>query len=109
MDLATLVGLIGGFIVVGMAIAVGGSAGIFVNIPSILIVIIGSMFVVSMRFSLFKLKNAFKVAIKAFLWKSSSPQELISQALSMAKIASCLLYTSPSPRDQRGSRMPSSA
>ena len=24
-------------------------------------------------------------------------------------IASCLLYTSPSPRDQRGSRMPSSA
>ena len=26
-----------------------------------------------------------------------------------AVIASCLLYTSPSPRDQRGSRMPSSA
>ena len=24
-------------------------------------------------------------------------------------IATCLLYTSPSPRDQRGSRMPSSA
>ena len=26
-----------------------------------------------------------------------------------AKIRDCLLYTSPSPRDQRGSRMPSSA
>ena len=26
-----------------------------------------------------------------------------------AKVWSCLLYTSPSPRDQRGSRMPSSA
>ena len=25
------------------------------------------------------------------------------------KAADCLLYTSPSPRDQRGSRMPSSA
>ena len=24
-------------------------------------------------------------------------------------VSSCLLYTSPSPRDQRGSRMPSSA
>ena len=24
-------------------------------------------------------------------------------------VATCLLYTSPSPRDQRGSRMPSSA
>ena len=27
----------------------------------------------------------------------------------MAKLKTCLLYTSPSPRDQRGSRMPSSA
>ena len=25
------------------------------------------------------------------------------------KVVTCLLYTSPSPRDQRGSRMPSSA
>ena len=25
------------------------------------------------------------------------------------QVGSCLLYTSPSPRDQRGSRMPSSA
>ena len=27
----------------------------------------------------------------------------------VARVESCLLYTSPSPRDQRGSRMPSSA
>ena len=27
----------------------------------------------------------------------------------MSRYISCLLYTSPSPRDQRGSRMPSSA
>ena len=31
------------------------------------------------------------------------------QGLSWADCLSCLLYTSPSPRDQRGSRMPSSA
>ena len=29
--------------------------------------------------------------------------------LDVREIAHCLLYTSPSPRDQRGSRMPSSA
>ena len=29
--------------------------------------------------------------------------------LQIRKIGICLLYTSPSPRDQRGSRMPSSA
>ena len=28
---------------------------------------------------------------------------------SLIKKSGCLLYTSPSPRDQRGSRMPSSA
>ena len=27
----------------------------------------------------------------------------------VAPVSACLLYTSPSPRDQRGSRMPSSA
>ena len=27
----------------------------------------------------------------------------------LARVNTCLLYTSPSPRDQRGSRMPSSA
>ena len=31
------------------------------------------------------------------------------QFLSMMEKPDCLLYTSPSPRDQRGSRMPSSA
>ena len=33
------------------------------------------------------------------------PQTLLPPAITMV----CLLYTSPSPRDQRGSRMPSSA
>ena len=33
----------------------------------------------------------------------------IGQDMDEAAIRNCLLYTSPSPRDQRGSRMPSSA
>ena len=32
-----------------------------------------------------------------------------SFALAHLEVINCLLYTSPSPRDQRGSRMPSSA
>ena len=53
-------------------------------------------------------------------WKGYSPTPLLSlnklsKELNLNKIfykdenKSCLLYTSPSPRDQRGSRMPSSA
>ena len=35
--------------------------------------------------------------------------DMIVTIESIINIDSCLLYTSPSPRDQRGSRMPSSA
>ena len=34
---------------------------------------------------------------------------IISMAMKLRSDLNCLLYTSPSPRDQRGSRMPSSA
>ena len=35
--------------------------------------------------------------------------EKIEELLDYVELGGCLLYTSPSPRDQRGSRMPSSA
>ena len=44
--------------------------------------------------------------------QDQSPDLLVSAELlerSSALRLACLLYTSPSPRDQRGSRMPSSA
>ena len=40
--------------------------------------------------------------------KPVAPDNAIGRLTRMEAI-SCLLYTSPSPRDQRGSRMPSSA
>ena len=46
-------------------------------------------------------------------WEKNAPGELIEQGLTPSQIAerfvNCLLYTSPSPRDISGSRMPSSA
>ena len=46
-------------------------------------------------------------------WRGETGEPLVSQALELKSIGrrftTCLLYTSPSPRDQRGSRMPSSA
>ena len=38
------------------------------------------------------------------MWTERAPQEAV-----MGKVLPCLLYTSPSPRDKRQSRMPSSA
>ena len=42
--------------------------------------------------------------------RAKSPwKAFVLTGLLAALIGACLLYTSPSPRDQRGSRMPSSA
>ena len=39
----------------------------------------------------------------------TTPQFVAQHSAKPTKSTTCLLYTSPSPRDQRGSRMPSSA
>ena len=42
-------------------------------------------------------------------WKGTDPDAINKQLESMNDFYDCLLYTSPSPRDNSGSRMPSSA
>ncbi|MDQ4424836.1 MAG: flagellar motor protein PomA, partial [Thalassolituus sp.] len=43
MDLASLVGLVGAFGIVIFAMILGGDITMFVNVPSLLIVIVGSL------------------------------------------------------------------
>ena len=45
----------------------------------------------------------------AILIKAKKPEEFYAMFCVLGANRFCLLYTSPSPRDQRGSRMPSSA
>ena len=59
--------------------------------------------------------QVFRVAVRAATADSNpAPPETNGEITAFLKIytgegSTCLLYTSPSPRDQRGSRMPSSA
>ena len=52
MDLATLLGLVGAIGIVLAAMMFGGSALVFVNIPSLLIVLGGTFMVVMIKFSM---------------------------------------------------------
>ena len=45
MDLATLIGLVGAILTVGVAIGMGGVPSAFVNAPSLVIVIVGTLLV----------------------------------------------------------------
>ena len=87
MDLATLIGLIGAFGIVMTSIVLGGSAGTFVNTPSLLVVLGGTVLVTMMKFSLGKFLGAAGIAVKAFLYRPSNPEELIQEAIELAKAA----------------------
>ncbi|NND36100.1 MAG: flagellar motor protein PomA [Gammaproteobacteria bacterium] len=87
MDLATLIGLIGAFGIVLTSIMLGGSAGTFVNTPSLLVVLGGTVLVTMMKFSLGKFLGAASIAVKAFLYKPSNPEDLIQESVELAKAA----------------------
>jgi len=56
-----------------------------------------------------KLEDKVKELVNEF-GAGTDPQHLrLAMLAKQAQDSHCLLYTSPSPRDQRGSRMPSSA
>lgn len=87
MDLATLLGIIGAFGFVIMAMLLGGSIGMFIDIVSILIVFGGSLFVVMMKYNIGQFFGAVKIAMKAFMFKSESSEELIAKSVEMADAA----------------------
>ena len=87
MDLATLLGLIGAIGIVLTAIVTGGEIGLFINFPSIMIVIGGTIGAVMMKFTLPRFLGAFMVAMRAFIFKLDKPEELIELTVEMAQEA----------------------
>jgi chemotaxis protein MotA len=87
MDLATLLGMVGAIGIVMAAILTGGSALVFINVPSLLIVLGGTMMVVMVKFSMGQFFGAFKVALTAFIYKIDDPEDLIEKIVELANIA----------------------
>jgi len=86
-DLATLLGMLGAMGCIVGAIFMGGSGSIFVNVPSLVIVVGGTFAVTLMRFPIASTLGAFKVAMRAFLHKSESPAGLIEEGVELANVA----------------------
>lgn len=87
MDLATLIGFLASWGLIIATIAMGAAAGVFINVPSLLIVVGGSFAVVMMRFSLGQFIGSIKTAMKAFMHKAEAPEELIEIVVELAGIA----------------------
>jgi chemotaxis protein MotA len=86
-DLATLIGLIGGLGFVLMAMILGGGVMMFVDVTSILIVFGGTTCVVLMKFTAGQFFGAAKIAVKAFMFKTDDPEDLIAKIVEMADAA----------------------
>jgi len=89
MDIASLIGILGAFSIVTVAILIGEDTSplIFLNPPSLLIVLGGTCMVVMIKFSLKQSIGAFKVASRAFTTKNESPSVLIDQIVETSQLA----------------------
>jgi chemotaxis protein MotA len=86
-DIASLVGFLLGVGIIVAAISTGGDIMLFVNVPSLLIVIGGTFGVSLMRVPLSDFLRSFSVLAKAFLNKKENPSELIEEGVRLADIA----------------------
>ena len=87
MDIATIIGLVGGTILVILAIATGGDVSIFLNIPGLLIVVGGTLATCFIKFTMADVINSVSVAMKAFMVKINPPEEIMEEMVSIAKVA----------------------
>jgi len=86
-DLATLVGILGAFGFVIMAMLMGGTIDMFIDVTSVLIVFGGTTFVVMMKYNIGQFFGAIKIAMKAFMFKIDPAEELIVKTIEMADAA----------------------
>ncbi len=87
MDLATVIGLISGSVLILVSILLGGSAMVFVNIPSILIVCGGTLAATFIKFKMGDVIGSIQVAMKAFITKMEAPENIIKEMVNFTRIA----------------------
>ncbi len=87
MDLATIVGVVGALGLIIAAMLMAGDLGMFINAPSLVIVVGGSIFAVMAKFGLGQFLGAMKVAGKSFSNKIADSTELIDEIVELADMA----------------------
>ncbi|KPJ66027.1 MAG: hypothetical protein AMJ43_09380 [Coxiella sp. DG_40] len=86
MDIATIVGVLLGFMVITTAIIVGGGWQIFIHLPSVAITLGGMLCATLIHFSLPQFLGIFSVVKKTIVTKIPSKTELIQKMVNYAAI-----------------------
>jgi len=87
MDIATIIGLVFGFILVVIPIVMGGGVNTFINLPAFLITVGGTVFATFVNFPMEKLLSTGKVVRTVVMHKLPSPDSVIRDIVSFIRIA----------------------
>lgn len=87
MDIATLIGLVGGFGLIVGGILAGGSLGAFIDVPSVIIVIGGTLAVIFTMFPMGTVLGAIKVGMKTIFGSAPDAPENIKTIVGLAETA----------------------
>ncbi len=79
MDLSTILGIVSAFGLVIIAIVMGGGIGLFINIPSLMIVVGGTLGATMINYPLKDMLKAVSIVKNAFFASNSAPEEIVKQ------------------------------
>jgi chemotaxis protein MotA len=84
LDVATLLGTLGAFAIIGTAMVLGGSPQSFIDVPALLIVFVGTFLVTAISFSWEEVVRAQGVMLRAVVYHSETPVEAAMRMLYVA-------------------------
>ena len=85
MDLGSIIGMVGGSALLLFAVVMGGPIGLFVNVPSFLIVVGGSLDAAFITYEMKDVITAIKAGIFVFKNTQDDPNNLIKDIITIAK------------------------
>ena len=87
MDIATIIGIIAGFVLIVSAIFMGGGGATFINLPSFMITVGGMICATFINFPMSKLLLTGKVVKNVLMHKLPSPDDIIHKIVTFIRIA----------------------
>ena len=83
-DVATLLGTLGAFAIIGTAMVLGGSPQSFIDVPALLIVFVGTFLVTAISFSWEEVVRAQGVMMRAVVYHTETPADAAMRMLYVA-------------------------
>ena len=87
MDLASLIGIVGGIGILLVAVVMGGPLDLFINMPSLLIVVGGSLAAAFITYELRDVTTAIKAGVFVFKNTQDNPVNTINDVVAIADVA----------------------